>query len=537
MTTSVFFPVGVSNQSVTGTLAALNDAVALATDSLGSVGVSISGANAGATVVIEGLIAGSTWDTIKVYPLVAGAAGVTSIAAAGDFEFNCAAFKQVRARLSVAGSGSFTATLNGTGAAKHMAVKNGNAADLQATVTISATDAQFGADGTGIAAPTGGSGIRGWLSGIYQALLGALGVANLPLKVRRSVKDYFRIEGQYASGVMGFSSNVTLNTGAINVAGASPVFPPNRAFLVDRVLIETNFYGVGQLSVGSGATSQDGYVLGRFNIHPGYMAPIEVGQILRPSDAIFNGNGGVAVRKLRNADGTDATAALTTAEWACTYVGKMIYDDLNFDADKIILFIGDSVFNGTGRTSKLTMYDWKIRQFYNDAGQNVRGIMKAISGSTSSTWETQRQYAMDFQKVDLIVYELMINDAVQAIAPSVYQANLQAMIAYKQARYPNAKMIVIGCHPLQNSTYEAAAAVLRPIAASVVAAVADPKVLFCNAGLLGVPFQTVNANYAASDGAGSGIHPSDTGDALIWTGNSGFPGGIKGFLQTYVPTI
>ncbi|AJG19088.1 hypothetical protein [Cupriavidus basilensis] len=131
MTTSVFFPVGVSNQSTSGTLAALNDAVTLATDSLGSVGVNLSGTNAGATVVIEGLIAGTTWDTIKVYPLVAGAAGVMSITAAGDFEFNCAAFKQVRARLSVAGSGSFSATLNGTGAAKHMAVKNGNPADMQ----------------------------------------------------------------------------------------------------------------------------------------------------------------------------------------------------------------------------------------------------------------------------------------------------------------------------------------------------------------------------------------------------------------------
>src|SRR6202008_942040 len=82
----------------------------------------------------EGTINGSTWDTIKVYPLIAGSAGVSSVSAAGDFEFNCAAFKQVRARVSVAGSGSFAATLNGTAALKHVVVKNGKAVDFNATV-------------------------------------------------------------------------------------------------------------------------------------------------------------------------------------------------------------------------------------------------------------------------------------------------------------------------------------------------------------------------------------------------------------------
>ncbi|HDR9132617.1 TPA: hypothetical protein QDA91_003754 [Burkholderia vietnamiensis] len=136
------FPSGTPNLTSSGTLAAVNDAVTINTDTLGAIGVSISGTNAGATVVIEGLIANSSWDTIKAYPLIVGAAGVTSIVAAGDFEFNCGAFKQVRARLSVAGSGSFSVTLNGTFAAKHIGVKNGNPADLNATVV------QSGSSGT-----------------------------------------------------------------------------------------------------------------------------------------------------------------------------------------------------------------------------------------------------------------------------------------------------------------------------------------------------------------------------------------------------
>ncbi|RQR87744.1 hypothetical protein DIE09_06745 [Burkholderia sp. Bp9010] len=122
------------NVQATSTLTALNDAVALNTDGLGSVGVSLTGTNAGATVVFEGLIAGSTWDTIKVYPLIVGSAGVTSATAAGDFEFNCGSFKQVRVRLSVAGSGSFSCSLNGTQALRYLGVKSANAVDLNATV-------------------------------------------------------------------------------------------------------------------------------------------------------------------------------------------------------------------------------------------------------------------------------------------------------------------------------------------------------------------------------------------------------------------
>lgn len=144
-----FVQVGTVNQVASGTLTLANDAVTIGTDSLGSVSVNLSGANAGATVVFEGLVAGSTWDVIKVYPLTVGAAGVTAVSTAGDYEFNCASFRQVRARLSVAGSGSFTATVNGTAAAKHIGVKNANAVDLNATVTVAPAFTPTGNTGAG----------------------------------------------------------------------------------------------------------------------------------------------------------------------------------------------------------------------------------------------------------------------------------------------------------------------------------------------------------------------------------------------------
>lgn len=46
-------------------------------------------------------------------------------------------------------------------------------------VTIATDDAQFGAGGTGIAEPAGGSGLLGWLSGIYKAITGTLTVTRV----------------------------------------------------------------------------------------------------------------------------------------------------------------------------------------------------------------------------------------------------------------------------------------------------------------------------------------------------------------------
>jgi hypothetical protein len=212
MTTTVFFPAGAPNQSVSGALQNLNDAVTVATDTLGAVGVNLTGTNAGGTVVFEGTINGTVWDAIKAYPLTVGAAGVTSASAAGDFEFNCAGFKQVRARLSVAGAGSFTAALNGTAAAKHIGVKNSNAADLNATVV----------PGAAVETDCSGS-INGTVTGATVAAGGTGGTAGTQT-----------VTGTTGTGTM-FQASVTVSGGAITavqsiaVGGLYTASPTNLA--------------------------------------------------------------------------------------------------------------------------------------------------------------------------------------------------------------------------------------------------------------------------------------------------------------------
>lgn len=130
MTTTVFFPAGAPNQSATGPLASVNDAVQLATDSLGSVDFALAGTPVGATVAFEGTSDGTTWYAMKAYPKVPGSAGSTTANAAGSYNVTVGGAAKVRVRLTAITSGSFTCVANGTAGAGHIGAKNGNAADL-----------------------------------------------------------------------------------------------------------------------------------------------------------------------------------------------------------------------------------------------------------------------------------------------------------------------------------------------------------------------------------------------------------------------
>ncbi|MDW3683964.1 hypothetical protein RA280_19880 [Cupriavidus sp. CV2] len=131
MTTTVFFPAGAPNQSATGQLQNVNDAVVLATDSLGSVDFALAGTPVGATVAFEGTSDGTNWYAMKAYPKVPGSAGATTATAAGSYNVTVGGAAKVRARLTAITSGSFAVVANGTAGAGHVGVKNGNPDDLR----------------------------------------------------------------------------------------------------------------------------------------------------------------------------------------------------------------------------------------------------------------------------------------------------------------------------------------------------------------------------------------------------------------------
>lgn len=335
---------------------------------------------------------------------------------------------------------------------------------------------------------------------------------------------------------------MSIATGSVNTGVSLPNLPPNRCVFVESITVHANFYSRAQINWGAGIRSDAAnYPLIYVNTAPGVTTVIPIRRFMRQAEMAY-GFIGINVRQLLNADGSAATTAITaTGNLSLSVSGYVMYDDLNFSADKIIFFNGDSIFNGTGRTKKYDMYDWMIRNFYSEAGQSVRATMFAASGSNSSEHEAWRYAGMfDRPQIDLWVYEPMVNDAVQLVSAAVYGSNLQKAIDYKKTRYPRAKMLVLGCHPLQHAPSEARAVLLRAAAASRVTAAADPLVKFCDLGQLGTTFSTNNANYAASDGVGTGIHTTAQGDAFIFNGNisaGGAFGGIKAFLTANLLTI
>lgn len=219
------------------------------------------------------------------------------------------------------------------------------------------------------------------------------------------------------------------------------------------------------------------------------------------------------------------------------WTGFVLADSINFDAKKVIAIFGDSLFNGTGPTSVDTCIPWLINKFYRDKGIDSRYILKAYSGSTTVGHEIMRAGgSYDFEKLDLLVYQLGTNDGGQSIATNISMGNVSNFIAWKQARYPKATLLILGPPPLQVQASEDLVANLRNAEATAIAALGDPKVKFLS---LGTAFDRSNAsNYVSSDGAaGTRIHPGDAGLTQEWAGGyNGFIG-LRAWLEANIPFI
>lgn len=213
-----------------------------------------------------------------------------------------------------------------------------------------------------------------------------------------------------------------------------------------------------------------------------------------------------------------ASGATASVEVNITASGWRVTDDFNFSADKVMLLLGDSRFNGTGPTVKYKNIQWQMLRYFRDViGLDCRYVNKSVSGAGTSFFE-QRRLRGDFDElpnVDLIWYSLGVNDASYGVSSSTTSANLDKIIAWKKAYWPNATLVLEGPTPLENNTHEAAAAVIRTAMSDKVTAAADSKIKFFNAG--GIFDRTVASNYASTDTAGSRVHPSDAGHAAWYS--------------------
>ena len=303
--------------------------------------------------------------------------------------------------------------------------------------------------------------------------------------------------------------------GAVNTLVTQVTGGPSlvgKAYWLDNIVVGLGSRCVAQVSVQQDASARFSQFVNQFVSQDGGSFVLPVRRLIRPFTSL-NATVMLHVRRLLDADGL-ASAAGRDVFGALTLNGYALTDDLNFDAEKTMLVLGDSIVNGTGPTRSANMWTFKARDHFKAQGATVRLVQMANSGSSSSEHESWRQAGRyDGLDADAVVYAVGVNDAVGAVPPTTYRANLEAFWNHAQNRWPNATVIVAGPTPVENAATHASAELLRAEAADFVADASDARLKYIN---LGTAFSRTDASYYAStDPAGSRVHPDDDGHAAI----------------------
>lgn len=293
--------------------------------------------------------------------------------------------------------------------------------------------------------------------------------------------------------------------------GTVLTIPPCRAFYVKNLILAANKKVNWNIFLTRFKPTAGTVPAANFN---SYSDPAGGALIIPVNDFLLGQTGtdsiSASIRQVFDAD-------LTLCEFYVGVTGWSINNDLNFSAPKTILHIGDSITRlETGNILPSTAYPFAVTRYFKETqGINCRQITKAYSGATSATIEDMRAKGfLDVKKkLDLITYNLGMNDALGSVTKAAHKANVAAAIAWKQKRHPDAKMIVYGPTPAENNAVEAFLVQYREGCSEAVTAAADDKVKFCDLG--GSFDRTVSSNYASTDTAGSRIHPSDQGQTAV----------------------
>jgi len=315
---------------------------------------------------------------------------------------------------------------------------------------------------------------------------------------------------------------------------------PGRAFHVLNANVSASHLMAGQLfatfpgvsGIGTPPVTNPGWLSGG-----GSTASIRLDAWFRSADQYAGSAFSINVKQFIDTVGISVGGTPTV--YASTgFTGYTLADDLNFNAAKTILVLGDSRNNGTGPTT-VDLHPGKvITNFYRSKGIDARYVLKAYSGSTTGghAIKIDRGSYDGIQKIDLIVYDLGTNDAAQARATATSVADMQTAITWKQRFWPNAKMLILGSPPLQNNTFETAMDALRTAQAAAITTLADPNVKFFS--FKDAFNRAAGSNYVASDGAdGTRIHPTDAGLTQMFDGGySGFVG-LRAWLDANMPSI
>lgn len=107
-----------------------------------------------------------------------------------------------------------------------------------------------------------------------------------------------------------------------------------------------------------------------------------------------------------------------------------------------ILFFGTSLTAGYGLDPE-EAYPALIQKKIDSAGLNYKVINGGLSGETSAAGKTRIDWLLK-QTVDIFVLELGANDGLRGLSVNETTINLQSVIDKVKAKYPKAKLVMLG---------------------------------------------------------------------------------------------
>lgn len=183
--------------------------------------------------------------------------------------------------------------------------------------------------------------------------------------------------------------------------------------------------------------------------------------------------------------------------------GSVPPPDTTANGKKTILFFGNSLTAGYGLADESQAFPGRIRDKIDSLGLPYKVVNAGNSGETSAGGKGRIDWVLQ-QPVDIFVLELGANDGLRGIAVTETVKNLQAILDKVKAKYPSARVLLLGMQvpPNLGKDYTTAFKNLYP---ALAAKNQSSLVPFLLDGVGGVPA----LNQA------DGIHPTAEGAKIV----------------------
>jgi acyl-CoA thioesterase-1 len=170
---------------------------------------------------------------------------------------------------------------------------------------------------------------------------------------------------------------------------------------------------------------------------------------------------------------------------------------------KTVLFFGDSLTAGYGLDDQNEAFPGVVQNKINAANLHYKVINAGVSGETSAGGKGRISWVLK-QKVDVFVLELGANDGLRGIPVTETVQNLQAIIDSVKAKYPKAKIVMLGMQVPPN---------MGPVYANSFKAIFPELAAKNNMAL--VPFLLKGVGGVPSLNQKDGIHPTAEGAKIV----------------------